>query len=46
VLDLLPAQERVQAADAKAMAMTLDAHGIRLFDYAKQFAEPLRERRR
>jgi hypothetical protein len=28
---------------AKAMAMTLDARGIRLFDYAKQFPEPLRE---
>lgn len=28
---------------ANAMATTLDARGIRLFDYAKQFAEPLRE---
>ena len=28
---------------AKAMASTLDARGIRLFDYTKQFAEPLRE---
>ena len=27
---------------ANAMATTLDARGIRLFDYAKQFAEPLR----
>ena len=28
---------------AKAMATLLDARGIRLFDYAKQFAEPLRK---
>jgi hypothetical protein len=28
---------------ANAMATTLDARGIRLFDYPKQFAEPLRE---
>src|SRR5688572_30319753 len=28
---------------AKAMATTLDARGIRLFDYPKQFAEPLRD---
>ena len=28
---------------AQAMATLLDSRGIRLFDYAKQFAEPLRE---
>jgi hypothetical protein len=28
---------------AKAMATTLDTRGIRLFDYPKQFAEPLRD---
>jgi hypothetical protein len=28
---------------AQAMATLLDARGIRLFDYAKQFAEPLRD---
>lgn len=28
---------------AQAMATLLDSRGIRLFDYGKQFAEPLRE---